>query len=65
MTMGLALFQRHALGKADALDPYAHTINRKHLRDYTEMAVGILESGSAAQKLNEYIHITNLYAGHI
>lgn len=63
MTVGLGLFTRYALTQQDALNPHSRTINRDYLRACTQRALNILTSGAAAQKLKQYIEVTNKHAG--
>ncbi|OGM29448.1 hypothetical protein A2801_03925 [Candidatus Woesebacteria bacterium RIFCSPHIGHO2_01_FULL_41_10] len=63
MTVGLGLFVRHALELPDALNTETRTVNPNYLRAYTQRALGILTSGEAAQRLQQYVEITNQHAG--
>lgn len=63
MTIGLGLFVHSTLGDKDALDPAVKRVNRDYLRKCTRRALDILQKGLALQKLQEYITITQKYAG--
>lgn len=63
MTIGLGLFVRHFLGREDALDKETHRVNRDYLRTATARGLEILTSGEAKQKLDEYVQVTQRYAG--
>lgn len=65
MTIGLGLFVRHALNQSGALDSETHRVNRNYMRECTKRAVQILDSGEALAKLQQYVEVTNKYAGNL
>lgn len=64
MTVGLGIFIREYIERPDALDREGHRVNGDYLREATERGLEILVSGQAGNKLQEYVEVTNQYAGH-
>lgn len=63
MTVGLGLFVRHCLTDPKALDRGKHQINQEMLRLYTAYGLNLILSGKGKQQLDNYVSITNTYAG--
>lgn len=63
MTTGMGLFVKYALSQEGALNQNTRTINREYLRACTAKALSILTSGSAEQKLREYVEVTKRESG--
>lgn len=63
MTVGLGLFVRHDLACPDALNRGDRKVNQDYLRMRTKQAYSMLVEGDAAQKMRQYVAVTQQYAG--
>lgn len=63
MTIGLGIFVREYLHLESALNPQTNRVNPIFLRRATNQAYELLKSGPAATKLEEYVSVTQKYAG--
>ncbi len=64
MTIGLGIFVRKYLDQEDALDLKKHRVNPQYLRMATQEGFELLRSGQAMEKLEEYVQVTQKYAGY-
>lgn len=63
MTIALGLFTKYALDNDAALDSHTQRVNPLFLRNYTELAYGLIKGGRVKDQLERYVHATQKYAG--